>query len=643
LHHPVLGPAILTCEPHLSRLFSSKRIIPDFLRPKNTVVSSAVDKMATATPKPMTLEQLPVDVMFVLISHLDPVSLISISQTSQSFRDLINPQRYHFVQRLLALELDPQIGGITPRFRDGDDQKLTPPAHDEAWNDNLYACSNCLKLRLHTLFDNNAILRLRFRKPPRGSHEWNRMQRTEWAPLRGGLNYKHRAMLFQEDKEKREAIRARYSQASAEYLQAQNQAGFDRVDRGHVDELADEVESYLVGTERHKRLCLDCRFARGDFNRPTKRGLGTPEQPIVRSRLLRIPTDGFSRLFPGLLPPLDKWPIVFRVYHMNRRSKVIPMYAARCRGCHIWQDFYCGFRQRVEYQWEPRPNWDDKRFQSESDPETPLCNACIVGGGEEERFKTEFRNFAMDYLSRSLRQEFWSLIFGWRIIRQEFDLHLKKSSSLRPKSLLHDYQDVGKQILEGLKWEEDGEIDVGNCGEDYRNFDVTDLRRRYELFRTFLETQVPRSVVHQISTGWFRHWYEEYEVYEASFLRSRDALKKAKGDMQWLWDYALEPGRFHMSRFRVLPEGATCNIPDLRDSDSDSDAEDVDEDAEDADEDIDEDLDWDADEEDIDWELALGTGEDVEGEADADSGSDSDAEPDAHSDVEPDAHLDSQL
>lgn len=521
-----------------------------------TIADGLTSKMASLamTAEPLTLERLPADVMYVLISHLDPVTLIAMSQTSRGFRQLINPQRYHFVERLLAIELDPRIGGITPLFR-GRDNKVIPPFHDEAWNSNLYACCTCMKLRLHGLFDNQAILRLRLRKPPPGSDEWNRMQRTEWEPIRGGVNYQRKTAHFRQDREKREAATLQYHRASTGYYYAQNQVGFARADMDPIDKMATEAESYLVGTQRHKRICLDCRFARGDFNRPTRNALGTAEAPIVRSRQLRAPPDSATRLFPGLLPLMDQWPILFKVHNRNRRSDVVQVYASRCRGCHTWQNYHGAFRR----SWEAwgRPSWGDCTSKHK---EIPLCNQCALAKRGEKRFTCQFRGWAISEFTRSLRYEFHILIFGWRIIRQDFDLDKPPGIS---RGVLHDYQDTGKQILRGLTWTGGGEVDVGGDLEDIIKFDVTDFRERYEWFRTFLETEAPPGTARKMSTGWFKYWYEEYPVYEASFIRARDALQRAKDDPEWPRDWALEPKRYHLSNFCVPPECAASNAPNL--------------------------------------------------------------------------------
>ena len=59
----------------------------------------------------MILSAMPHDLLVTIIQLLDPISLISPSQANKGLRSMLNPQKFHFVQRLLALETTPQYGG----------------------------------------------------------------------------------------------------------------------------------------------------------------------------------------------------------------------------------------------------------------------------------------------------------------------------------------------------------------------------------------------------------------------------------------------------------------------------------------------------------------------------------------------------
>ena len=64
----------------------------------------------------MPLPLLPAEIQCSIIRLLDPISLISVSQTSTHFRRTINPSKRHFTERLLALERLTKYGGVSPFF-----------------------------------------------------------------------------------------------------------------------------------------------------------------------------------------------------------------------------------------------------------------------------------------------------------------------------------------------------------------------------------------------------------------------------------------------------------------------------------------------------------------------------------------------
>ncbi|KAK3952972.1 hypothetical protein QBC32DRAFT_184242, partial [Pseudoneurospora amorphoporcata] len=123
------------------------------------------------------LHNVPLDILLVILGYVDPISLINLAQTCQVLRATIRPTRANLLQRLLALELIPEYGGIVPLIRSRTIQ-VSPPMSSKDWQSNKYACGGCLKLLPHTRFDNHNILRLDLRKPPSGSKEANRL--ADW-------------------------------------------------------------------------------------------------------------------------------------------------------------------------------------------------------------------------------------------------------------------------------------------------------------------------------------------------------------------------------------------------------------------------------------------------------------------------------
>ncbi|KAF5561069.1 cyclin-like f-box [Fusarium phyllophilum] len=133
------------------------------------------------------LSDFPNEIQCQIIRLLDPVGLISLSQSSRYFRRLINPQKRHLVERLLQVELLPEHGGPTLTFRSRD-SKLEPSWQDEAWESMRWACTDCLRLLPHKCFDNQSLLRLGYRKPfpqsdaARMVTTWE--HRPDWQPER---------------------------------------------------------------------------------------------------------------------------------------------------------------------------------------------------------------------------------------------------------------------------------------------------------------------------------------------------------------------------------------------------------------------------------------------------------------------------
>src|ERR1051326_5609099 len=108
------------------------------------------------------LQMLPREIHEQIVTFLDPIGLISLSQTCGYFRTVIKPDRHHFVQRLLALELVPEYGGPIPNIMPAPPFSATviePPLGDiQAWKFMRYACVGCLKLLPPARFANQCLL-----------------------------------------------------------------------------------------------------------------------------------------------------------------------------------------------------------------------------------------------------------------------------------------------------------------------------------------------------------------------------------------------------------------------------------------------------------------------------------------------------
>ena len=115
-----------------------------------------------------SLTTIPVELQCAIIRFLDPIGLISTSQTSRHFRKIIQPSQKHFIERLLQLECDEKEGGIIPLF-DPTTNDLSPGWTTPEWKAMRWACSRCLRLLSHDHFNTQSLLKLAYRKPLPGS------------------------------------------------------------------------------------------------------------------------------------------------------------------------------------------------------------------------------------------------------------------------------------------------------------------------------------------------------------------------------------------------------------------------------------------------------------------------------------------
>lgn len=249
------------------------------------------------------LELLPVEILCDIVRILDPIGLLSLSQTSSRLRFIIKPNRSHVVQRLLALETLPEFGGSSYDFSPMLNEVM-PAWNSPQWAKMQFACCGCLRLLPHTSFDQRYILGVPYRKPYPGSPSAN--MSTIWEPS------------FR-DKRRR---------------------------RNRLQDSPKEFWGGGVGQKRNQRRCYECRFQEGKVN-PKVNGqnamLGTPITPIFQSRHIQFPSL-LDRWFPGLASVLQiEQPSCMMTkssdypkLHYEKRHWV--MFMARCSGCERWQE-----------------------------------------------------------------------------------------------------------------------------------------------------------------------------------------------------------------------------------------------------------------------------------------------------------------
>jgi hypothetical protein len=310
---------------------------------------------------------LPIDIQVLILPLLNSASLISLSQTNRHFRQLINPQKKQFMNRLLELECLPEYGG---EVTINEHAKIIVPSEEVS-----YACSYCLKIVSHTRFDNHALLRLRFRKPPPESRAGQQ--------LCGWTSGDAKAQGLKRQADLRNDTLGNWLRQNA---------------YSDIPELK-LVELYKIGTSRNRRMCNECKFITGFWSRNAgigslaRRGrsrnsnAGTANVPLVKGRQRRC-HDATERYFWGLFPlsANEEYPKRWKIYRESNCDWWTLWYI-RCLGCAEWQE-RAAFRRGHAYGVKATPadpdvwrqqGWDGPHF------EEWRCNRCIsMTVGKEE-------------------------------------------------------------------------------------------------------------------------------------------------------------------------------------------------------------------------------------------------------------------
>lgn len=262
---------------------------------------------------------LPVDVQVLILPLLNFTTLISLSQTNRHFRQLIDPQKEHFIGRLLELECLPENGGEVIPFP----YTINP----------RYTCAHCIKLLSHTKFDNHSLLRHRYRKPP-----LNTTATCNWTSGDAKARGLHRQAQIRAEKQS---------------LIAQKEKEKEIPDHHFYFPLPTlrptQPPLDVLGTSRHKRMCNSCRFATGFWaqnvgvrdwgKRNANSNVGSATVPVIKNRK-RVYHDASERFFPGLFPYDGQYPSVRRVYRERDLGYAIwTLYSVRCPRCEVWREF----------------------------------------------------------------------------------------------------------------------------------------------------------------------------------------------------------------------------------------------------------------------------------------------------------------
>lgn len=461
---------------------------------------------------------IPLEILQQIVCQLDPISLIALSQASKPWRALINPLRHDHIQRMLALELLPEHGGIVPLF-DEQTAKLVPSWGSKEWKSNKYACCGCMKLRSHMMFSNSAILRRPYRKPPPGSVEAAKAAITDWEPLEPSARWRR----IQERAAREQEVRAKWARAAEPQPDPTNP--WLRVPRDKETEAA--IAKYLVGTARQKRRCIDCELRLGNWSLLNKPPI-TTKVPVVKSRQLRF-SAYWDRHFPGLVESLDpnQTPKQWRWYRGSSVSMYCTLYIIRCPSCSTWQElsafrewylFYKGFRFPVQIS------------------DRLLCNRCHLATHQDpDLLARELSDGALGMLRHDREQTLSRLAFGWRLISRDFDAQSSDSPLAKHKA-------VGAEILDGLKWAH-GRKNRIIVGES----DLPDLRRRFERYKDFIQNEVDPGTRSGLLQSWFGHWVEDYDLIENKYHWLGQQIARLESDPNLVLNYVLERDPYRVS------------------------------------------------------------------------------------------------
>lgn len=318
-----------------------------------------------------SLNTIPTELECAIFRLLDPVGLISVSQTNQKFRKIIQPTRKHFVERLIQLECAEEEGGITSLLN-SKNNVLSPDWTQPEWKAIRWACSRCLRLLPEENFDNHSILRLAYRKPipssPASEH------RTTWEstprpnPFLPHLRREKRSQSGQYIKEKQ--TRRRYALASSKKWDARSISSgientyhelqgcgwtalenmtltefitLDAYEKKHLFEAEVEaIERTRCGYKRHLRKCHECRYQSGQLKPTLIGGDGKAKVAFATSRQYRIPT-ATDRHYPRFSEKLkNKRPVnhppSYAIYRVHVRDRFWTMYMMRCPCCEKWKE-----------------------------------------------------------------------------------------------------------------------------------------------------------------------------------------------------------------------------------------------------------------------------------------------------------------
>ncbi|KAF5571519.1 hypothetical protein FPHYL_265 [Fusarium phyllophilum] len=384
------------------------------------LVAFAFIVLKICEPRRASLGNLPAELKQKIARLVDPIGLISLSQTNCHFRYVIEVEERQRIERLLALECIPKHGGSPTLFTNWYDK---PAWHQRDRLEARWACTGCMRLRPYYRFQYKFLSEVIWRKPMPGSPRTNVF--TSWEPTQRGVAAQitpsaDGGRSLQDCYQAIVGDIFRYHPAYLltlyQFHQVGYMAGFTVRDLQQMilfnpQELRRRLRLSLIamensgvfGSDRYFRKCIECQFKSDVFNNATiasHNGLyGTEKFPIIsiENHLISSPLD---RYFPGILESLQQGRPRGRFY--NGYPKLWPVWMARCPRCAKWKELSVfrigagagGLPGRELESWEPavgRLTWDGV-ILTQDVFEKARCNECFM--------KQNGRIALADYLGR---------------------------------------------------------------------------------------------------------------------------------------------------------------------------------------------------------------------------------------------------
>ncbi|KAI5458954.1 hypothetical protein BGZ63DRAFT_389982 [Mariannaea sp. PMI_226] len=444
----------------------------------------------------MTIEELPVEIQCSILRLLDPVSLIAISQTNSHFRRLVDPQRRHFVERLLAQECAAENGGLHPIFR-ARDNLLSPAYSEDEWSDLRWACTGCMRLLHHRYFDNHMILRLRYRKPVPGSAILGAVSTWESDPRLSFSSIQKQKTKSPDDVTEETTLRRRYAvcvtsapdRLSFRDVQECGMPGFQGLTTAQFNGMAPAAKQQLLddnaldyeltrcGSKRHLRKCLECRYIAGQLKpRPDGSG-GSLRVPMIASRAIWLGST-LDRCFPRIHAYLDaKKPAFNAKVHPVRdttvRERLWSLFMFRCPGCTRWKevrelgkDMYPAWRPLVNSELAKEYRSGYLEYMTESFADTLRCNACYAKANGRQKLVEMLLSRILSLIDNHIELVLWRMEGEWQMRCLETDT-------------------VPKQYLPELKrlQERHPGFEHGKNARRATDADIAGLKQRLELWK----------------------------------------------------------------------------------------------------------------------------------------------------------------